>query len=319
MIVLAECGISLYTRWMRTQTVQDLYKQFPDIDGFWSSEDLSVTEITIRQQLPQKPDSEWTAEEIGSLTQLARVQNLQEKSSEAKVTLEKAKTLLIMCPSDSSKIRTEIRLVLEEGRHLWLARNPAKAQNFFNQAWNMSTETKEDFFAVDAAIMLSLCQPRKSQNEWLQKALALAESSHDEQGKLWLTQLYVLNGWHCFDFRRFEEALENFNKALARPRGNGETSDLYMIRWCVGRALRGLNRVAEALDVQTQLKNDLSILGRVNGYVFLEIAECLQLLQRTEDAKSFYELAYKDLSMNPWFSDNNPTELRRMQFLFKLR
>lgn len=304
---------------MRTQTVQDLYKQFPDIDGFWTSDDLTVTEATIRHQLPDKQEMPWTSEEIGRLTQLARVQNLQEKSNDAKVTLDKARALFLNCPPDSGKVRTEIRLILEEGRHLWLARNPAKAQNFFNQAWTMATEMKEDFFAVDAAIMLSLCQPKKSQNEWLQKALALAEGSRDEQGKLWLTQLYVLNGWHCFDFRRFEEALENFNKALARPRGNGETSDLFMIRWCVGRALRGLNRVAEALDVQTQLKTDLSILGRVNGYVFLELAECLQLLQRTEDAKGFFELAYKDLSMNPWFSDNNPTELRRMQFLFKLR
>ncbi len=308
-----------YTEKMRTQTVQDLYKQFPDIDGFWSSEDLTVTESTIRHQLPQDPDVTWAAQDIQSLTQLARVQNLQEKSIEAKATLDKARTLFLTCPETPDRIKTEIRLILEEGRHLWLARNPAKAQNSFNQAWTLATEHKENFFAIDAAIMLSLCQPKKSQNEWLQKALVLAEKASDEQSKLWLSQVYVLNGWHCFDFRRFDEALDNFKKALARPRINGETSDLYMIRWCLGRALRGLNRIAEALEVQTQIKTDLSIMGRVNGYVFLEIAECLQLLQRTEDAKSFFELAYKDLSMNPWFSDNNPTELRRMQFLFKLR
>ena len=304
---------------MRTQTVQDLYKQFPDIDGFWASDDLTVNESKIRQIIPNKTDATWTAEEIGSLTQLARVQNLQEKSEEAKATLDRARTLLASCPQDAARTRTEIRLLLEEGRHLWLARNPAKAQNYFNQAWTLANEANLNFFAIDAAIMLSLCQPRKFQNEWLQKALTLAETTTDEQAKLWLTQVYVLNGWHFFDFRRFEEALDSFNKALARPRGNGETSDLYMIRWCIGRTLRGLNRVAEALEVQTQIKTDLSIIGRVNGYVFLELAECLQLLQRAEEAKGFFELAYKDLSMNPWFSDNNPTELRRMQFLYKLR
>jgi hypothetical protein len=30
-------------------------------------------------------------------------------------------------------------------------------------------------------------------------------------------------------------------------------------------------------------------------------------------------LAYKDLSTDPWYSDNNGTELKRMQFLYKLR
>ncbi len=317
--MLADYANRAYTSAMRTQTVQDLYKQFPDIDGHWNSEDLTVVEASIRQQLPSQPDAVWSALDIGTLTQLARVQNLQEKSDEAKATLEKARTLLSGCQDGKSKVHAEIRLILEDGRHLWLARNPAKAQNFFNQAWTMASESNEAFFAIDAAIMLSLCQPRKSQNEWLQKALSLAESTTDEQGKLWLTQVYVLNGWHSFDFRRFDEALDNFKKALARPRGNGERSDLFMIRWCVGRALRALNRVAEALEVQTQIKTDLSIIGRVNGYVFLELAECLQLLQRVEEAKAFFELAYKDLSMNPWFSDNNPTELRRMQFLFKLR
>ena len=304
---------------MRTQTVQDLYKQFPDIDGFWASDDLTVTESKIRQNIPNKPESAWTPEEIGSLTQLARVQNLQEKNEEAKATLDRARTLFALCPQNPARVRTEIRLLLEEGRHLWLARNPAKAQNIFSQAWTMANESNEPFFAIDAAIMLSLCQPKKFQNDWLQKALNMAETTTDEKAKLWLTQVYVLNGWHFFDFRRFDEALDSFNKALARPRGNGETSDLFMIRWCIGRTLRGLNRVAEALDVQTQIKTDLSIIGRVNGYVFLELAECLQLLQRAEEAKGFFELAYKDLSMNPWFSDNNPTELRRMQFLYKLR
>lgn len=92
-----------------------------------------------------------------------------------------------------------------------------------------------------------------------------------------------------------------------------------MIRWSIGRTLRGLNRISEALDLQTQIKTELSIEGQVNGHVFLEIAECLQLQQRIEEAKGFFELAYKNLSLNPWYSDNNGTELRRMQFLFKLR
>jgi tetratricopeptide (TPR) repeat protein len=230
-----------------------------------------------------------------------------------------SRELLSKIPPGKAHDRTEIRLLLEEGRHLWLIRNPAKALNLFNQAWTLASTSGENFFAIDAAIMLSLCQPKKFQNEWLQKALSLAEESPDEQAKLWLTQLYILNGWHFFDFRRFEEAYDNFIKALDRPRGNGETSNVHMIRWCVGRALRGLNRITEALDIQTQIKTDLSILGQTNGHVFLEIAECLQLLQRVEEAKSFFELAYKDLSTDPWYSDNNGTELKRMQFLYKLR
>jgi len=303
---------------MRIESVRDLHSQFPDIDGYWASDDLAATEATIRSMLPADLAGDWSPTALDAVTQLVRAQNLQGKSVEAKETLELARKL-IMAIDPAKRVRLEIRLILEEGRHLCLSMMPAKAQAHFNQAWTMATEANEVFLAIEAAVMLSISQPPKSQNEWLQRAIQLAEKTDVAQAKLWLAQLYLMDGWHAYDFRRFEDALRSFNLALARPRDRGEMTDMILIKWCVARALRALGRTQEALEIQKELYIEVSNAGKLNGYVFLEMAECLQLLNKKDEARGYFEAAYKELSVNGWYSDNKASELSRMQHLYKKR
>ena len=303
---------------MRIESVRDLHSQFPDIDGYWASGDFALTEATIRSALPADIGGEWSAKALDAITQLVRVQNLQGQSAEAKETLELARKL-IMAMDPGKRTRLEIRLLLEEGRHLCLAMMPSKAQTHFNKAWTMATTTDEVFLAIEAAVMLSISQPPKFKNDWLQRAIALAEKTDIQQAKLWLAQLYLMDGWHAFDFRRFDDALKSFKKALERPRQPGEMTSLVLIKWCVARAMRALGLNQEALDIQKELLAEVSIEGKPNGHVFLEIAECLQLLKKTEEAKAYFESAYKELSVNGWYSDNKASELSRMQHLYKKR
>ena len=67
------------------------------------------------------------------------------------------------------------------------------------------------------------------------------------------------------------------------------------------------------------LLEEVTNAGKLNGHVFLEIAECLQILKKQDEAKTYFELAYKKLSSNGWYSDNKTSELSRMQELFKKR
>lgn len=303
---------------MRIESVRDLHGQFPDIDGYWSSGDLAVTEAAIRAVLPTDLAGEWNSTALNAITQLVRVQNLQGKSTEARETLELARKLIHALPP-ANGARNKIRLLIEEGRHLCLAMMPSKAQTHFQQAWTMATSANEAFLAIEIAVMFSISQPPKSKNDWLQRAIELAEKADVPEARLWLAQLYLMDGWHAFDFRRFEDALKSFKLALDRPSERGEMTSPIMIKWCIARALRALGRNQEALDIQNELLAEVSISGKLNGYIFLEIAECLQLLKKTEEAKTYFESAYKELSVNGWYSDNNASELSRMQHLFKKR
>lgn len=302
---------------MRIESVHDLHTQFPDIAGNWIADDLAATETKLRSLLPTQIEEEWNSNQLQSLLQLVRVLSLQGKESEAKESLELARRKVALLPPEQFQMK--IRLMLEEGRHLCIGMTPVKAQPYFQQAWTLATEKGDVYLAIESAVMLSVSQPPKFQNEWLQKAIGLAEKTDLEVAKLWLAQLYLMSGWHAFDFRRTEEALKYFNLALARPRDPGEMTDVIRIRWCIARCLRALNRVQEALDIQMELLSEVTRLGKVNGHVFLEIAECLQAQQKQDEAKSYFESAYKELSNNGWYSDNKAPELSRMQELYKKR
>lgn len=303
---------------MRIESVRDLHSQFPDLDGYWASGDFPTIEAAIRAALPTDVGGEWSATALEAITQLVRVQSLQGKIAEAKESLELARKL-IMAIDPAKRTHFEIRLLIEEGRHFCLSMMPSKAQTPFHQAWTMANANNEVFLAIEAAVMLSISQPPKYKNDWLQRAIELAEKTDVKQAKLWLAQLYLMDGWHAFDFRRFDDALKSFKLALERPREHGEMTSLILIKWCVARAMRALGRNQEALGIQKELLAEVSSESKLNGHVFLEIAECLQLLKKTEEAKSYFESAYKELSVNGWYADNKASELSRMLHLYKKR
>jgi tetratricopeptide (TPR) repeat protein len=302
---------------MRIESLRDLHGQFPDIDGFWDFADLNRTESNIRARLPSE-EGPWTPKDLEALTQLGRLQGLQGNLSQARATLEKARQRINEI-SGEARLRPETRVLLELGRVLCLGMTPTKAQNFFNEAWELATASHDAFFAIDAALMLSISQPPKSKNEWLQKAMMLAQETKAGQGKLWLAQLYTMEGWHAFDFRQFDKALESFEKALAEPRQPGDEKKYFVNRWCRARALRAVNRNQEAYEIQQTLLGESTEAGSNNGHVYLEVAECLQALNRHEEAKAFFESAHKELSADGWYSDNKASELGRMMYLAKKR
>lgn len=298
---------------MRIESLRDLLNQFPDIDHFWNFDDYLQTEGVIRQLLP-KEERDWAPSNIENLTQLARVQGLQFKLSEAGSTLLQIQEIMLKNENQISD-RAKIRFNIEQGRFFALSMSSVQSLKHFSKAWDLAQQSNDNFFSIEAALMLSISQPPKYQNEWLQKALAFAENTKDENAKLWLPQLYIMNGWHCFDFRKFEEALINFKKASEQPQLDPKSA--FTIKWCLARTMRTLNQVNEALAIQQELLKELTASNTTNGHVYLEIAECFQLLKQPVEAKTFFELAYKELSLNGWYTDNKPSELSRIQYLAK--
>ncbi|MGE3681395.1 MAG: hypothetical protein AB7G93_06685 [Bdellovibrionales bacterium] len=303
---------------MRIESLHDALAYFPDIDGFWDKFTLPETEYQIRLRLPQDRPQEGGENTVSLLTQLARVQALSGNLAEARATLDQAQQMLAELKSAPDAV-AQIRWLLEQGRVLCLSMSPSKANDFFVRAWTLGTETGHVFFAVDAALMLSTIRPPRFQNEWLQRALSLAETAEEGPVRLWLAHLLFLQGWHFFDFRQFDEALACFDRALTQPIVVENEVKGRAIQWSRGRTLRALDRVEEALSIQLDLQRIMMRSGKVNGHVYLEIAECQQLLRLQDEAKQNFELAYAELSQNGWYSDNHSDDLNRMKYLSKKR
>lgn len=296
---------------MRIQSLHDLHFSFPDIDGYWNIQNLEKTEEKIREKLFSE-DSSSNAFQIETMTQLARLFGLQGKLKEAREFLIRADILLKELPSEEA-IRPQTRYYLEEGRFYCLSMFPSRALDSFQKAWELSSKSPHlDILAIDAAYMLSITLPAKQGKEWLQIAVEKAENSKETFAQHWLSHLYMASGWQAFDMREFKRALEYFEKAR---RASKDENKLVMrtILWCMARCLRALSEPSKSLEIQQGIALALSEQGESNGYVFLEIAECYQALNQSEEARSYFELAYEKLKLNKWYSDNFNHDLSRIQ------
>ncbi len=56
-----------------------------------------------------------------------------------------------------------------------------KGRSLFHQAWELASRSGEVYLAIEAAVMLSISQPPKYQNSWLQRAIVLAEKTENDR------------------------------------------------------------------------------------------------------------------------------------------
>jgi tetratricopeptide (TPR) repeat protein len=143
--------------------------------------------------------------------------------------------------------------------------------------------------------------------EWNEKALALAEKSPDPKARGWIGSLLNNIGWAYYDRGELAKALQTFERDLKWFEERGKTEQAHIARYSIGKTLRALGRVEEALALQRKLKSD--------GYVLEEIAECLLATGKSEEARSYFARAYEVLSKDEWLAANEPKRLERIKRL----
>jgi tetratricopeptide (TPR) repeat protein len=168
----------------------------------WDFEDLDATEQRLREQLEQESTDEGRAE---VLTQLARVQSLQDDFEGCEQFLRQAESLA----GESELVR--LRVELERGRKLRSSGDGAAAAPLFESAFARARQIGEGSFAGDAAHMVAISTPDRM-IEWTQRGLELTESEPD--AAYWAGPLLNNLGWHYFDAGDFESALDAFERAL---------------------------------------------------------------------------------------------------------
>jgi tetratricopeptide (TPR) repeat protein len=183
----------------------------------WDFEDLAASERRFREQLDQETTDEGRAE---VLTQLARVQSLQDRFDACEELLQQAESTA----PDSELV--QVRVALERGRKFRSSGDGARAAPLFETAFRSATAIDENYFAGDAAHMAAISVPEKMV-EWTERGLELADSAPD--AAYWAGPLLNNLGWHYFEAGDFESALSVFERALAVRRR--DPSNPQAIQW----------------------------------------------------------------------------------------
>ncbi len=201
------------------------------------------------------------------LTQVARALGLQERYDEAHAVLD----AVLDGRKEGDSPAVAVRLLLERGRLLRSAGEPAEARELFARAVDDATEAGLDELHVDALHMAALVADQAEQVGITLRALAVAAASTDPRARDWDASLLNNLGMIHADAGDFARALVVFEEALAARERIGDDGRTRIARWMVGWALRNLGRRDEALAVQLALKTELEAIGEDDPYVDEEV------------------------------------------------
>lgn len=291
-------------------TVADQDSNLPDILGLWDYNDPAGTKSKLRAVLAKAVASDDRGYHAELLTQIARAQGLQRQFDEAHATLDRADAMI-----GSDMRRAKVRLLVERGRVFNSSGSADKAKPLFVEAWELASGEGIDGLAVDAAHMVATVEVREEGLKWNHKALDLANSSSDPDAQRWTGSLCNNIGWSHHSNGEYDKALIYFEQALQHRRAQGKADDIRIARWCIARCLRSLNRVEEALAVQRELEQQIAEIEDPDGYIYEELAECLQALGRMDEARAHFLRAHELLSKNAWFVEGEATRLARLAML----
>ncbi|HET9109643.1 MAG TPA: tetratricopeptide repeat protein [Ktedonobacterales bacterium] len=276
------------------------------LDDLWDFDDPGESEARFRRWLSDLPPGADASARCEAETQLARAQGLRRHFAEAHATLDEVEMRL----PDLSE-RVQIRYRLERGRVFNSAGAPDQAQSLFLAAWEQARAAGEDALAVDAAHMVAIVTSGEESLTWNLRALDLAQVSEQPRAQRWQASLYNNIGWTSFDAGRYTDALAMFERALERRRLDGSANEVGVARWCIGRTLRALGQLDEALALQS------SLLATVpeDGYVSEEMGELLLALGRADEARPHFHRAAELLSRDAWLAAREPERLERLRQL----
>src|SRR5437879_7774411 len=108
--------------------------------------------------------------------------------------------------------------------------------------------------------------------------------------------LYGSIGWNHFERKEYQGALFMFQKALQYTEQLGDPLKIRTAKWSVAKVLRVVEHTEEALDMQRKLFEEYQGEGKKNGYVYEEIAECLQVMGQDQGEEGGIAAAAQELA-----------------------
>jgi len=279
----------------------------PDFDALWDFGNPVETEAAFRRVADEFGDSAGETYLVELQTQIARTLGLQRKFDEAHATLDATESSAAVASG-----RARVRYLLERGRIYNSSGHKASALPLFIAAWELGNEIGEDGFAVDAAHMVAIAETPEQAMRWNLIAIELATSSTMPSARKWRKSLHNNLGWTFFGMGAYDTALNHFENCRAIAEEAGDTEAERIARWSIAKTYRMQGQVAEALVMQEKQLAELEAQGRKGPFVFEELAECLYALDRADEAKPYFALAYESLSKDPWIAEDEPDRVGRL-------
>ena len=277
---------------------------WPDFNDLWDYGDPAGTEEKFRDVLD---GGKWAGDQsyhLQLLTQIARTYSMRKMFDEANELLDRVKKMM------PGRDLVEVRYLLERGRTLNSSGEPEEAVGLFKRALALGQTIGASFYVIDVLHMLGIAAPPDERMGWNLKAIEFAEQAADVRSRNWLGSLYNNTGWTLFDEERYEEALELFKKSLPEFESREQPDRARIAQWSVGKTLRAMGNLEEALEVQRELERD----PEHDGFVEEEIAEILHSMNRIDEAKPYFAKAYEALSQINWVAE----DVERVKRLKKL-
>ncbi len=280
-----------------------------DFDKLWDYNDPAGTETKFRNLLQETKNSGDIPAYLQLQTQIARTLGLQMKFDEAHSLLDEVENNLT---EDSGA--EKVRYLLERGRVYNSSGQKEKSRDLFLKAYELSKQTGEDNYAVDAAHMMAIIESHDEALKWNETAMKDAENSEDPAARGWLGSLYNNIGWTYFDMKDFDKALKTFEKCRQWHEENKKGYGLAIAKWSVAKTLRMLSKTDEAMEMQLMLLKDIEEgKAEADGYVFEELMECCLAKNEKEKAKEYAGKAYDLLSQDIWLQKNEKDRLTRLK------
>ncbi len=275
--------------------------QLEQFDDLFIGDPVDI-EKNMSALLPQANSLENKSIYLQKLSQIALAQAMQQKFDLAHKTLDTAEAGLT-----PEYELARVRVLLERGRVFHQADNLNAALPLFKQSYELSKKCNFDFHTINAAHMVAIIENKFNDKiKWNKIAIELAEKTEDKRGQAWLGALYNNLAQNYIESEQYQQAYSAFEQS---KKFGEERKDAIIVRgskWGIARALRSLNRLDEALNMQVALLEEyeelnkkgefpIELLQLSRGVVYEELAEIY-----LTKAKIYAALAYQDLHANPW-------------------
>jgi tetratricopeptide (TPR) repeat protein len=259
-----------------------------DVSKLWDFNNPELSEERFRSAL-----STASADDALILqTQIARTYGLRQRFPQAQQILAGLEPQV-----QSASLEAQVRYYLELGRTYSSATHSPESQtsdvkelarSAYMRAFELAQKGELDGLAIDALHMMTFVDTSpEDQIEWNRKAIALMQSSSQDDAKKWEGPLRNNTGYALHLLGRYEEALAEFKLALAAHERGGNPQNIRIAHWMIAWTLRALGQLNEAIEIQLRLEKEWDEAGEPDPYVFEELELLYQAINNTEKAE-FY-------------------------------
>ncbi len=243
-----------------------------DLTALWDFSQPEVSQARFEQALAKA-----TSDEALILhTQIARSWGLRKNFDEARQTLRRIESAVAQAGPEA-----RARFHLEWGRSWASATHnqeqltddaKAQARQSYERALTVARAARLDGLVVDAIHMFAFLDTAPTdQLKWGQAALSVVQASSQADATRWEASVRHNLGSALHQLGRYDEALVQFQHALAIRQQGHNTNAIHVAHWMVGWTLRSLRRTGEALAIQLRLEQTADAAGQPDHHVFAEL------------------------------------------------